>query len=105
MLDDRWVQVMRDLSQHNAKVAQFFAQRCDALHCALLRDGLLAGPVVQLVLKQGDALEGVVVHFARHPCAFVFLCGQQALGVLPVQGNDPALIEYEGGTERKQDDA
>lgn len=105
VLDDRRVQMMRDLTEHDAKVAQFFTQRCDAVPLAILIERVLARPVVQLVLKEGYALQGVVMHLARDPCALVFLSGEQALGVFSVKGNDTALIENEGGTQGEQDDA
>jgi hypothetical protein len=66
---------------------------------------IFTGPAVEFMLQQGNALEGIIMHFASDPCAFVFLSSEETFGVFAVERNYAALIENKGGTERKQDDA
>src|SRR5688572_5022163 len=57
----------------------------------------------ELPADQGEALNHVVVHLARHPGALLLLGLEEVLGIGAVHGRESALIDHQGCAEGGED--
>ena len=97
LVDDRRMQTMGDPPQHDAEVLELTAKRLGSRLFAVGAGAVIGSrPLLDVVLKEGDALEGIVMHLTRNIGALLFVGGNELLGVLAMQGEEPPLVDEDG---------
>ena len=98
LLDDRGVQPMSDPAQHDAEVFELAAQGAGTRLFPVGNSAILGSrPLRHIVLKERDALERVVMHFASDVGALLLVGRQELLGILAMEGEEAPLVDEDRG--------
>lgn len=101
LVDDCRVETMGDAPEHDAEVLELTAECLRSRLLAVGAGAIVGGrPLLDVVLEEGDALQGVVMDLAGDVGALFFVRGNELLGVLAVEGEEPPLVDEQRGAQR-----